>query len=165
VLPVLAALDGSAGSRFVPLAHRLGASRDALREALGWLNELGLVMRNPGYGHPSRPEYVLTERGRDLAPRCSEVACELRRLKVEGVGLKKWTLPTLTCLDRERRHHEIADMLGATSRALSLALKDLVAAELVERRVHDGFPPTTTYIATERGSALRKPLTALDEAL
>ena len=63
-LPILAHLSGTGGSRFVPLAAALGMSRDALRQTLDSLMALGLVTPNPGYGHPTRPEYILTDEGR-----------------------------------------------------------------------------------------------------
>ncbi|MGH2451320.1 MAG: winged helix-turn-helix transcriptional regulator, partial [Candidatus Limnocylindria bacterium] len=62
--PVLAELDRSRGSRFVTLSNRLALSRESLRRTLTALIDAGLVMKNPGYGHPLRPEYILTERGR-----------------------------------------------------------------------------------------------------
>lgn len=164
-LPALAALHGTSGSRFVPLVHRLGCSREALREALDALIELELVMRNPGYGHPSRPEYVLTDRGRRVAPACVDLVAELRRIDVEDVGLKKWTLPALAALDSEKRYGEVARATGASPRALALALKDLAAVDLVERRVHDGYPPSTSYRATRRGRAVSSQVAALVSAL
>ena len=44
-LPILAQLDATGGSRFVPLAKQLGLSRDALRQTLDTLIDVGLVMR------------------------------------------------------------------------------------------------------------------------
>jgi DNA-binding HxlR family transcriptional regulator len=55
--------------------------------------------------------------------------------------------------------------LGATPRALTLALKDLVDAGIVERRVHDEFPPGTSYRLTSAGRALRNRVTRLEVAL
>src|SRR5947207_13068422 len=59
-VPVLAELRRERGSRFVTLANRIGVTRDSLRRTLSALIDDGLVERNPGYGHPLRPEYVLT---------------------------------------------------------------------------------------------------------
>jgi len=143
-------LHATSGSRSVPLANELGLSRDALRRTLAALIEQGLVMANPGYGHPLRPEYVLTDRGRRVAPICASLLRALREARAEEVGLKKWSVPILAALTSERRYGELRRTLGATPRALTLALKELVRSGLVERRVHDGFPPSTTYRITAR---------------
>lgn len=154
-LPILAEL-ATGGSRFVPLANRLGLGRDSLRQTLASLIDAGLVMRNPGYGHPLRPEYVLTERGRRIAPACGALLRALRRIGVEEIGLKKWSVPVLLALVGERRFAELRHELGASPRALTLALKELADAGLVERRVHDGYPPSTTYRLTARARPLHR---------
>ena len=60
---MLAELERQRGARFVALANRLGVSRDSLTRTLGALIDAGFVARNPGHGHPLRPEYILTKRG------------------------------------------------------------------------------------------------------
>jgi DNA-binding HxlR family transcriptional regulator len=155
-VPILAELHRSAGSRFVPLTNRVGLSRESLRQTLTALIESGLVMRNPGYGHPLRPEYVLTTAGRRIAPGCVELVETLQRLGFEGGGLKKWSIPVLLELVRERRFAELREALGVSPRALTLALKELAAAGLVERRVHTGFPPSTSYRVTPRARSLAR---------
>jgi DNA-binding HxlR family transcriptional regulator len=45
---------------------------------------------------------------------------------------------------------------GVTPRALTLALKDLQAAGLVERRVEDAYPPRAVYSATPLGRKLQR---------
>jgi DNA-binding HxlR family transcriptional regulator len=164
-LPLLAQLARTGGSRFVPLIHQLGVSRDSLRQTLDALIEAGFVMPNPGYGHPTRPEYVLTERGRQIAPACAQLVDRLRRDGVEDVALRKWSLPILAALEAELRFGELRRAVGATPRALTLALKDLVAAGLVRRHVHDGFPPSTSYGVTQRGRPLRGDVARLGAAL
>ena len=164
-LPILVELHRRSGSRFVPLANELGVSRDTLRQTLSAMIEAGLVMQNPGYGHPLRPEYVLTPRGGRIAPICAAVLRALRQAGAEDVGLKKWSLPILAALTTERRYGEVRRTVGATPRALTLALKELVGSGLVERRVHDGFPPSTTYRITARSRTLRRHAARLAEAL
>ncbi len=164
-MPILADLADAGGSRFVPLANRLGLSRDALRQTLDALIESGLVMRNPGYGHPSRPEYVLTASGRRIAPICAKVLESSRRHDIEDVVLKKWSMPVLAALDKEARYGELRGAVGATPRALTLALKELVAEGLVERLVHTGFPPSTTYRLTPKGRGLRRQVARLAAGL
>jgi DNA-binding HxlR family transcriptional regulator len=50
------------GERFVTLVNRLGASKDAVSATLAQLIDDGVVQRNPGYGHPLRPEYLVMGR-------------------------------------------------------------------------------------------------------
>ena len=61
-LPVLAEIGRTGGSRFATLTGRLGVTGESLRRTLSYLQDEGLVARNPGYGHPLRAEYVLTAR-------------------------------------------------------------------------------------------------------
>ncbi len=146
-MPLLAEL-GRGGGRLVTLGSRTGASREALRQTLGSLIADGLVLRNPGYGHPLRPEYVLTEPGRLVAPAAARVLETLQAAGLESVGLKKWTLPVLARLAPERRFSELRHELRLSPRALTLALKDLEAAGLAERLVTTGRPPATIYRPT-----------------
>jgi DNA-binding HxlR family transcriptional regulator len=161
----MAHLGRSGGSRFVPLASQLGLSREALRQTLDTLIGAGLVRQNPGYGHPARPEYILTEKGRRIAPLCADVLNELRRRNAEELVLKKWSMPILAALQAESRYGELRRTVGATPRSLTLALKELVAEGLVERRVHSGFPPSTTYRTTAKSRALRRRVARLAAAL
>src|ERR1044072_7833719 len=89
--PVLAELLRQKGSRFAALAGILGVGSDSLRRALDSLLALGLVARNPGYGHPLRPEYVLTKRGEDVARRCAELLSATQ----DELLLRKWSLPVV----------------------------------------------------------------------
>lgn len=155
---MLAELRRQKGSRFAALTGHLGVGRESLRRTLDALIALRLVERNPGYGHPLRPEYVLTRHGEEVASRCARL--------LEALGddrdlvLRKWSLPVLTALRRRRRFSELRDELpGVTSRALALALKDLEAAGLVERLVDDqSYPPTVTYAATRAAAPLQRAL-------
>jgi DNA-binding HxlR family transcriptional regulator len=54
--------------RFDDLRRDLEISRKLLSERLGVLQEHGVVERVPYQHNPPRYEYVLTEKGRDLAP-------------------------------------------------------------------------------------------------
>jgi DNA-binding HxlR family transcriptional regulator len=143
-LPVLAEIERTRGSRFATLSGRLGVSGESLRRTLRALEADGLVARNPGYGHPLRPEYVFTRRGRVLGPRARALLEELSGH--EDIGLKKWSLPVLAALDEPRRFSELrAALPEATPRALTLALKDLRSAGLVQRTVTDDYPPAVVY--------------------
>ena len=67
--PVIAELHRSDGAKFVTLVNRLGSNPAAMRTTLDDLLELGWIRRNPGYGHPMRPEYLLTAHGERIAAR------------------------------------------------------------------------------------------------
>jgi DNA-binding HxlR family transcriptional regulator len=155
-LPVLAELHRLRGSKLVTLVHRLKASRGAVKQTLADLIRLGLVMRNPGYGHPLRPEYVLTARGIRIAPACAALLEELFLRGLVDVGLKKWSMPVLGALSSlgrgGGRFSALMESLGSlTDRALALTLKDLQRAGLLSRLVLDSYPPTTLYQVTEEG--------------
>jgi DNA-binding HxlR family transcriptional regulator len=158
-VPILAELHRQRGSRFVTLTRTLGMSRESLRRTLAALIDGGLVGRNPGYGHPLRPEYVLTTRGERVAARGEPLVDLLRQRGLEEVGFKKWSMPVVYALsDEPLRFSELRERLeGISPRALTLALKDLEAARLLDRRVTDDYPPATVYRLTRAG----RPLAAL----
>jgi DNA-binding HxlR family transcriptional regulator len=165
---VLAELAQAGGSRVVTLMSRLGASRESVRRTLAALVEGGLTARNPGYGHPLRPEYVLTRHGERVAAACAALLAGVRELGVEDAALKKWSLPIVLALGRPggSRFSALREELEEVSpRALALALKELMAAGLVERAVSDGYPPATTYSLTRAGAQLLPVLRRLEAAL
>jgi DNA-binding HxlR family transcriptional regulator len=164
-LPILAQLERTGGSRFVPLATALGLSRDALRQTLDSLIDLGLVTPNPGYGHPTRPEYVLTESGARVAPTCARLVEYVRENHLDELAFRKWSLPTVVALTRPERFGDLRRVVGATPRALTLTLKDLVDVGAVERRVHDEYPPGTSYRLTASGRALHNRARRVEGAL
>jgi DNA-binding HxlR family transcriptional regulator len=162
-LPVLAELSALGGAKFVTLTSRLGVSRDSLRATIDALIELGLVQRNPGHGHPMRPEYLLTAAGARLAPACARIVEALRALDAEEVALRKWSLPVARGLvaGEERFNALKARLPGVTPRALSIALRSLQEAGLVERRIEDGRTPTPVYRLTPRARSLAPLLRAV----
>jgi len=166
-LPVIADLHRTAGSRFVVLLNRLGVSRDSLTHTLDALMQARWVRRNPGYGHPLRPEYILTKSGMRIGPHCQALTGELERHGLEEAGLRKWSMPVLLAIAQKREHFaEIKAVLpGLTARALSLALQDLQEMGLVGRTVVDEHPPTTRYTLTQNAKALAKTLADLASAL
>jgi DNA-binding HxlR family transcriptional regulator len=142
-LAVLAELLHGEDKRAAGLSRSLHVSRQTLLDTLGGLAEQGLVEERDG-------SWALTRRGERVADRGEAV------LK-SGIGAqRKWSLPILHALARKaQRFGELkAALPGATPRALSMALKDLVAAGLVERRVLDGFPPRTEYALQQKARAV-----------
>jgi len=81
------------GAKFITLAHALGVSRASLSATLNHLIALGLVRRNPGHGHPMRPEYLLTDAGAALARHCAALDRPVARNGGPDLAYRKWTLP------------------------------------------------------------------------
>jgi DNA-binding HxlR family transcriptional regulator len=160
-VPVLAELRRRRGARFIELRNALSVSRDSLARTLAALIKADLVARNPGHGHPLRPEYILTPDGARIADVCSRLLVELDGL--EEVGLRKWSMPVIRALgDGPLRFSAVRSALvGVTPRALALALKELQGAGLVERRVTDDYPPGTVYGLTARARPLARIVRAI----
>jgi DNA-binding HxlR family transcriptional regulator len=147
--PVLALLDQRGGVRFVELQRKLGVTREPLQRALEALIALGYVRRNEGYGHPLRPEYLITDDGRAAASLATRVSSS----KVRDTLLRKWSVPVLAALAEPRRFSELRVALpSVTPRALALALRDLEDDGLVRREVRPTRPPSTVYRSTARAT-------------
>lgn len=155
LMPILAAMDGG-GARFAALAAQLGISRSALSAALTELQQQHWIVRNSGHGHPLRPEYLVSDAGAPIAAWCAQVMVQRRSLGLEPGDLTRWSLPLIGRLDRDwTRFSTLRDGLQpVTPRALSLTLKQMVAVDLVQRRLEDGFPPHPLYGLTPRGRDL-----------
>ncbi len=157
-VPLLALAGREEGFRFAALVARLGISRSMLAGALDQLLRKGWLMRNPGHGHPLRPEYVLTQAGRPVGAWCERVIEARRHLGLEGRGLGRWALPLVGRLDRrwEQFSWLEAQLSPISPRSLSLTLKQLLDVRLVERRLEDAFPPRPLYGLTGRGQRLAR---------
>ena len=166
-VPVLVELERGGGAKFVTMANRLGVGRETLRATLEDLIGLGVVQRNPGHGHPMRPEYLLTAEGARLVPSCGRLLSTVRRLDIEPLAFRKWTLPVTYILGGgERRFSELRETLPRiTPRALTLSLKDMQDARLVNRDVYDDYPPVTTYRLDRRARPVLETLRPLARAV
>jgi DNA-binding HxlR family transcriptional regulator len=150
-LPILAELYRDDGCKFVTLVNRLSVSRDSLSRTLEHLQTLGLAVKNPGYGHPLRPEYVLTPSGQLIGSDALELMNHLHDLGITEVALKKWSLPvTLAVHTGFERFSTLLEVFpGLTSRALTLALRDLETSGLIQREADStyGLTPSGTRVA------------------
>jgi len=166
-IPVLAQMNNGGGAKFVTLLEKLGAPRASIKGSLELLIDLKLVHPNPGFGHPMRPEYVLSDRGEMVAPPAAALKGALERIDAIECGLKKWTMPTLRAVDLGAdRFSAIAERLSeSTDRAVSGALTDLSRCELVGRKLMDTRPPRASYILTRRAKRIVPVLAELDVAL
>jgi DNA-binding HxlR family transcriptional regulator len=157
-VPLLALASREEGVRSAALAARLPISRSMLSGVLGQLLGSGWMMRNPGHGHPLRPEYILTDAGRPVGAWCERVMEERRHLGLEQDRLGRWAMPVVGRLDRrwERFSWLEAKLSPISPRSLSLALKQLLEVRLVDRRLEDAFPPRPLYGLTDRGQRLAR---------
>jgi DNA-binding HxlR family transcriptional regulator len=156
LIPLLARASAGGGLRFAEAVRGLGLSRGVARASLDALVCGGWLARNPGHGHPLRPEYVLTADGA-AAGTWSEAVMRTRAdLALAPEALTRWTLPLAAVLaDGEARFGALAEALApVTPRALSLTLKAAIGEGLVARELRDSFPPVPLYALTARGRRL-----------
>lgn len=155
-VPVLALLAERSGARFVEMARSLGLPRESLVRTLEAVIAAGWVMRNPGHGHPLRPDYLLTPEGQRIGEGCRAVIAAQAAEGLPPEAMTRWSLPVIRLIaDGCSRFNAIARALEpVTPRALTGSLKALVGLDLVDRRVIGGFPPASTYTLTRRGKVI-----------
>lgn len=103
-----------------------------------------------------RPEYVLTKLGRTVGAASQRLVGATRTLDLQTIAFQKWSLPVVHSLGGgANRFRAIQTSLPSiTSRALSLALKDLGTASVLERTVGEEYPPTSEYTLTQVGKRI-----------
>ncbi len=134
-LAVLEDLLAHKGARFVELLHRVGAPRDSLVRTLQALGAAGWVERNPGHGHPLRPEYILTPEGSGVAASAAPIYAAQQKLGLTPGSLSSWGMPLVSAIGSGAcRFSEMSHVLAAaTPRAISQGLQTLAANDLVFR--------------------------------
>ncbi|AJA10647.1 HxlR family transcriptional regulator [Sphingopyxis fribergensis] len=156
LVPLLADLAAHKGARFVELIHRLGVSRDSCVRTLEAAATIGWVQRNPGHGHPLRPEYILTEGGAAAATRAATIADAQQQIGLPPGAATRWGLPLVAGIGAGHdRFNALSRLLTpATPRALSQGLTALGRHGLVTREVLDMRPPASRYDLTKSGARL-----------
>ena len=156
LVPLLADLAAHKGARFVELVHRLGLSRDSLARTLDAAATVGWVQRNPGHGHPLRPEYILTEQGQAAAARAATIAGAQGAIGLPPGAATRWGLPLVAGIGAGHdRFNALSRLLApATPRALSQGLTALGKHGLVTREILDARPPASRYDLTGNGRLL-----------
>lgn len=154
-LPILANLHRGVAGRQAPLLVATGASRTAFGQSLDHLITLGLLEKNPGYGHPLRPEFRLTQKGTAVAA----IAHRIQSVPTgEDLDLlrRSWTLPVLTSLHSYAHFNDIKRNLQTiTDRALSQSLKTMEARNWVCRGVDEAArPPKSLYRPVNTGRVI-----------
>lgn len=161
-VPAISCLYDDEGAKFVTLVNRLGASRDTVSRTLAFLMEQGIVVKNPGYGHPMRPEYILTGPGERLGAVCAATTNVIDDLGIRRVAFRKWSMPAVLAIGQgaERFSSLLARLDGVTPRALTGALRDLDQIDVITREVTEGWPPHPRYTLAPAGELL---MPTLDE--
>ena len=152
-LEILALLYAGVPGRQASLLNESGAGRTAFGQSLAHLIELGLLERNPGYGHPLRPEFQMTLAGEHVA----KMAFDVIRAVPEPIDFRllrrSWTVPVLAAAHTPKRFSEMKMSLGSiTDRALSMTLDQLQEREWMRRDVDvNAKPLRPLYQATNTG--------------
>lgn len=154
-IPILASLHAGVAGRQAPLLAATGASRTAFAQSMDHLISIGLLERNPGYGHPLRPEFRLTQFGVSAATIANKIQ-SVTAEEDQGLLRRSWTLPVLTAIHRPSYFNDIKRNLRTiTDRALSQSLKTMEVRSWVVRHVDEASrPPRTTYRAVNTGGLI-----------
>ncbi|WP_421725129.1 winged helix-turn-helix transcriptional regulator [Bauldia sp.] len=162
-LDILSRLHAGTPGRQAPLLAATGAGRTAFTASLQHLIEIGLLERNPGHGHPLRPEYRLTERGHDVAPIASRLADIVGDRPEAALLRRTWTVPILAVTGAPRHFNEIkADLASITDRSLSKALQDLEDHGWIRRTVDVSLRPLRpTYQAIGSGARINRAVSSI----
>ncbi|MVO15316.1 transcriptional regulator [Rhodobacteraceae bacterium CY05] len=156
-LPILSSMHAGIAGRQAPLLVATGASRTAFAQSMDHLITMGLVERNPGHGHPLRPEFRLTPLGIAAA----EIASKIQNVSADedqDLLRRSWTLPVLTSLHSSSHFNDIKRKLPRiTDRALSQSLKSMEVRSWVRRSVDEtARPPKSIYEAVNTGAVISK---------
>lgn len=156
-MPILSSLHSGIPGRQAPLLAATGASRTAFAQSMAHLIEIGLMERNPGHGHPLRPEFRLTAQGIAAAALAAKIQ-QASESEDQTLLRRSWTLPVLTSLHQSGHFNEIRRTLpGITDRALSQALKAMEDKGWVQRDVDNAArPPRSIYRAIGFGAELSR---------
>ena len=168
-IPALAEIARDGGAKLVTVSRRLQIASETTRRTIQGLVDLDLVMPNPGYGHPMRPEYLLTPDGESIGRPAVGLWKTLQEASdaVRGACRRKWTLPCLVALEgaADRFSELEAALSGVSPRALAQALESAAGAGLVSRRVDAGPPVRTLYALTPTSRGIAGNASALATAM
>ncbi|WP_074734030.1 winged helix-turn-helix transcriptional regulator [Ruegeria halocynthiae] len=157
-LNILALLHSGIAGRQAPLLSATSAGRTAFAASLDHLLQLGLIERNPGHGHPLRPEFRLTSAGTQAAKMASAIVNAVPNDSEFRLIRKTWTVPILALTGAPYRFSAIrADLVTITDRALSSSLQQLEDRDWIQRDIKTtGRMPFPTYRAVRTGFAINQ---------
>ncbi|TPV96986.1 MAG: transcriptional regulator [Myxococcales bacterium FL481] len=157
-LPVLAHLSESDGCRVSPTAHAVGAGRNIVGQTFRHLADVGMLQRAAGHGHPLRPEFQLTPRGKAVAAWARTFLSGMSDNEWK-TARRAWTLPVLRLLRDPCTFTELSTSLQpVTDRGLSLCLSRMIGARFIEPRTMAEL--ANGYVAIGRGRELTHTLDA-----
>lgn len=156
-LPILSNMHDGVAGRQATLLIATGANRAAFAQSMKHLIKVGLLERNPGHGHPLRPEFRLTPIGIRVAAIANKVQ-SISADEDQDLLRRSWTLPVLTSLHTPSHFNDIRrNLLTITDRALSQSLKSLEERNWVLRSVDNAArPPRSIYSAVNTGGVISK---------
>ena len=154
-LPILAKLHSGIPGRQATLLTATGASRSAFTQSMEHLIKIGLLERNPGYGHPLRPEFRLTPVGQTAAIIANKIL-DVSEEDEQDLLRRSWTLPVLATLQKPSQFSEIKrSLLTISDRALSQSLRRMEDRRWVHRCVENATrPPMPLYNAINTGAMI-----------
>jgi len=157
-LKILALLDSGVAGRQAPLLAATKASRPAFAASLKHLAELELLEKNPGHGHPLRPEFRLTSKGEIAAAMAGRILRAAPDEDALTILKRSWSVPILALAGAPTRYSTIKSGLGKiTDRALSQSLFFLEKQAWLVREMNvserAAFP---TYHAIEKGAEINQ---------
>ena len=157
-LKILALLDSGVPGRQAPLLAATSASRTSFAASLEHLVQLRLLERNPGHGHPLRPEFRLTRNGVRIAETASRIVNAVPDDGEFALLRRSWTVPILALTDTPQRFSAIkSDLATITDRALSTSLHQLEAREWLQRDIDTSRRlPYPTYLAVNGGMKISR---------
>lgn len=145
-LTILARLHEGVPGRQAALLAQTGASRSAFGQSLSHLLELGLLERNPGHGHPIRPEYRLTADGAKAAKMAHYIQTAAPQNTQNTLLRRSWTVPVLAVSATPLYFSDIKQALGAiTDRSLSQSLRSLQTEGWLQRDLERGAAPLRAH--------------------
>lgn len=155
-LDILALMHSGTPGRQASLVSASGAGRTALVQSLDHLVDIGLLERNPGHGHPLRPEYRLTCKGQATAIIADNIRGVVHEPDGRNLLRRAWTVPILVASQKPRHFTDIKTELDSiTDRALSQSLKQLQGQHWLLRTVDSAIIPTRPlYQATDTGAEI-----------
>ncbi|EAV41748.1 hypothetical protein SIAM614_26476 [Stappia aggregata IAM 12614] len=161
-LKILAQLHAGIPGRQAPLIGSTGASRSSFAASLDHLFHLGLLERNPGHGHPLRPEFRLTDKGKAVAAMASRIEEIVPDEEAFAVLRRSWTVPILAVTGTPSRFSSIKSGLGpVTDRALSKSLGVLEEREWLRRDIDlSQRTPFPIYLAVNAGLNINQAISA-----
>lgn len=155
-LNILSLMHSGIAARQATLLSASGAGRTAFVQSMHHLIDLGLLERNPGHGHPLRPEYRLTPAGAEAAILADKIQNAAPETSNHALLRRAWTIPVLGVIHQPRYFKDIKkDLVSISDRALSQSLKHLQTQRWITRDVNTTIhPPRPLYRAVDVGARI-----------